>query len=124
MLGAKSAAIVAMHQHIADERQDQANELHALKQRLFEAQKKATFREAAKDALAEMAYEINSEVKGLKPRRLSDPANRDLRNDWYVDRMQEKVSKTIASNPRAADGTKIEITEDLAKDFKSRKQLR
>lgn len=124
MLGAKAAAIVAMHQHIADERQDQANELHELRQRLFEAQKKATFREAAKDALAEMADEIKEEIDGYKPRRLSDPANRDLRNDWYVDRMQEKVNSNTYTKPKAPNGARVEISDELAKDFKSRKQLR
>jgi len=124
MLGAKSLMINAALDHIADERDAQAREIRELRERLFKAQKKATFRMAAAEALGELADEIKDEIGGFKPRRLSDPKNQDLRNEFYVDRMQKKVDSESTLNLPAPDGSRIKVTDEMAKDFKSRKQLR
>ncbi|WP_137921290.1 hypothetical protein [Hydrogenophaga sp. 2FB] len=124
MLGNKSLLITAMQDSIDDADASHRREIDKLQQRLHDAQRTAVFRDAAKQALGTLVDEMVDEVKGKKPVRLSDPANRDLRNAFYVDTMAGNVKVLADGRARAPDGTKIEMTPETIAEFKAKRQLK
>lgn len=122
-LGFKGAAVGALYVRAKEESAQQDSDIHELRKRVFNSLKRVTYSTAAKEALGELMQEVLDERAGRKPVRLSDPKNRDLRNDVYVEKMAEKVAER-ARGVKVPRGAEFLLSDEVKKDYKARRTLK
>lgn len=122
--GMKGAAVGALYVRAKNESAEHDEAIGELRLQVFNSLKRVTYRRAAKEALGELMAEVIEERAGRKPVRLSDPKNRDLRNEVYVEKMAAKVANRVALGVAVPRGMEMLLTEEVKKDFKAKRILK
>jgi len=122
-LGMKGAVVGALYVRAKNESDQQDADINELRNRVFQSHKRMAYRTAAKEALGELMEEVIEERAGRKPVRLSDPKNRDLRNDVYVEKMAAKVERSASGVP-VPKGEVLLLSDETKKKFKALRTLK
>lgn len=122
-LGTKGAIAGALYVRAKEESASHDHTLTELQMQSFKATKRLIYSSAAKEALGKLMREIFLERAANKPARMSDPKNRELRNDRYVELFAEIVASS-ASGRRVPRGMTLFVSDEVKREYKALRTIK